>query len=277
MTEVGVVLAVVVGAAVLGAVYRVRSIRRLGDRDTDDARAVAEGVNMGELSSPLLTLVALLLAFVLVQTFSSFQEASDNAVREAGAVVAEGQAARLLSPGSASKVIGALQCYARAVAGPGWEALESTRVTSPITEEASARVGESLLEARAVPDDQQALDTVLNADAARLDARARRLSEALHSVPVSVTLLLVVSVAIVLGGLAALTSRRARLAYALPVLAATVFIFAGTLVVIVDLDRPFGGLARIEPIEMREAERTLAGMPEAMPPPCDDDGAPVPT
>ena len=192
-------------------------------------------------------------------------------------MVAEGQAARLLSPGSASEVIGALQCYARAVAGPGWEALEATRKTSPVTEDASVRVGEALLEARAVPDDQQALATVLDADAARLDARAGRLTEAQRSVPISVTLLLVVSVAIVLGGLAVLTSRRARLAYALPVLAATVIIFGGTLVVIVDLDRPFGGVASIEPTEMREAERTLAEMPEAVPPPCDDDGAPLPS
>ena len=277
MLEVGVVLAVIVGAAVLGAIFRVRSVRRAGDDNTDDARAMAEGIHMGDLSAPLLTLVSLLLAFVLVQTFLSYQDANDNAVREAGAVVAEGQAARLLTPGSASRIIGALQCYARAVAGPGWEALEETRQTAPITDEASTRVGEALLEARAVPDDQQALGTVLDADAARLDARAGRLAEAQRSVPVSVTLLLIVSVAIVIGGLAALTSRRARLSYALPVLAATVIIFAGTLVVIIDLDRPFGGAASIQPTEMRAAERKLAALPEAVTPPCDEDGRPLPS
>jgi hypothetical protein len=62
--------------------------------DDDDGRADAEGLDVGELAVPLLTLVTLLLALVLVATFSSYREASDRAVEEAGAVLEEAEAAQ---------------------------------------------------------------------------------------------------------------------------------------------------------------------------------------
>lgn len=53
---------------------------------------------MGDLAVPLLTLVALLVAFVLLETFASFRVASDGAGQEAGALMAEAEAASLLLP-----------------------------------------------------------------------------------------------------------------------------------------------------------------------------------
>ena len=57
------------------------------------------------------------------------------------------------------------------------------------------------------------------------------------------------SVAIIVGGSAALTNGRVRLPYSVPLIAATVVAFAGSLVVIIDLDQKFGGFARIEPVD----------------------------
>jgi hypothetical protein len=65
-------------------------------RTDSDAVATAEGLDAGELWTPLRTLVALVLAFVLVQTFSSFQDAGDAATREASAVSGEATSAGLL-------------------------------------------------------------------------------------------------------------------------------------------------------------------------------------
>jgi len=270
--EVVVVAGVVILATVLGFMLHRLAVRRA----RDDTRVQAEGIEVADLTQPLLTLVALLLAFVVVQTFASFQDASDNASAEATAVLVEGQAATLLEPSSATNVIGVLQCYARAVAGPGWEALAATRETSPISDEADRRVEQALFEIASGTADRPTLDRILDADETRIEARRRRLSEAQPSVPFAVTLLLVGSVTLVVGGSAALVSRRMRKAFSAPVLAATVAIFAGTLVVVVDLDRPFGGFAAIEPTEMRDVEQRLGVIAGGVAPPCDEDGAATP-
>src|SRR3954451_2114676 len=90
---VGVLLIVVLAAAA-GLLSR----RLLRTNDDTDIRAEAEGLQAAELLNPLRTLVALILAFVLVQTFSSFQDAGDAATTEAGAVSTEATAAALLPP-----------------------------------------------------------------------------------------------------------------------------------------------------------------------------------
>ena len=50
---------------------------------------------------------------------------------------------------------------------------------------------------------------------------------------------------------------------------------ATSLLVILDLDRPFGGLAKIDPTAMRTAEQQIGAMPFGDNPPCDASGAPV--
>jgi hypothetical protein len=163
VVELSVAAACVVLAAGVGLAIHVADVRR---HAVDDDRSTVEGLDIADLFRPLLTLVALLLAFVLVQTFASFPDASDSASEEATAVLSEAPSARRLTPASAGSIIGALRCSALAVAGPGWDALAATRVTSPVTEVANDRVEETLLAASEVAADQPALDSVLEADAA---------------------------------------------------------------------------------------------------------------
>src|SRR5205814_2902558 len=82
-------IAVVVAAAAFGLLAH----RYLAARGGSGAVPTAEGLAVSDLLNPIRTLVALVLAFVLVQTFASFQDASDAAGNEAGAVSAEAQAA----------------------------------------------------------------------------------------------------------------------------------------------------------------------------------------
>jgi hypothetical protein len=46
----------------------------------------------------------------------------------------------LLPSPTGANLVAQLRCYARAVAGPGWDSLETTRRTSSISSEADARV-----------------------------------------------------------------------------------------------------------------------------------------
>jgi Protein of unknown function (DUF4239) len=242
-------------------------------RTDSDATAAAEGLDAGEMWTPVRILVALVLAFVLVQTFSSYQDAGDAATGEASAVSAEATSAGLLPQAAAADLVGALRCYARAVAGPGWAELEATRHSSPISDQAAARVEAALGRAQAAAADSVLLSEIYSADHERVEARRIRLAAAAPSVPGVVTVLLVLCVAVTIGGTAALAHRRMRPGLRYGLIAVTALVFTATLLVIFDLDRPFGGLATIKPTDMRIVEQQLGTTPFGANPPCDALGA----
>lgn len=245
-------------------------------RTDSDAVASAEGLDAGEMWTPVRILVALVLAFVLVQTFSSYQDAGDAATREASAVSAEATSAGLLPEAAAAELVGSLRCYARAVAGPGWTELETTRHASPISDQAAAQVEVALSRAQEAGGDSVLLTEIYSADHERVEARRVRLAEAEPSVPGVVTVLLVLCVAVTIGGTAALAHRRMRPGLRYGLIAVTALVFTATLLVIFDLDRPFGGLAAVKPTDLRAVEQQLGASPLGANPPCDAAGAPTP-
>jgi hypothetical protein len=245
-------------------------------RTDSDAVASAEGLDAGEMWTPVRILVALVLAFVLVQTFSSYQDAGDAATKEATAVSVEATSAGLLPKAAAADLVGSLRCYARAVAGPGWSELEATRHTSAISEQAAARVEAALGRAQTAGADSVLLSEIYSADRERVEARRVRLAEAAPSVPSVVTVLLVLCVAVTIGGTATLAHRRMRAGLRYSLLGITSLVFTATLLVIFDLDRPYGGIASIAPTDMRNVEAQLGASPLGTNPPCDAQGAPVP-
>jgi hypothetical protein len=257
-----VVLVVVVLSGAVGLLVQRLLTRR------PDGNAAAEGLDAGEMIGPVRVVVALILAFVLVQTFSSFNKAGDAAGTEAAAVSAEANAAALLAAPGSSDMVGALRCYARAVAGPGWTALERTRRTSPVVYRASDRVEAALKVARSDNADPSVMSEVLTADHDRVAAREVRLAEA-----GVVTALLIACVAITVAGSAALADRRMRASLRMTLVAVTAIIFTGAMLVILDLDRPFGGLAAIQPTAMRSVEQQIGADPLGANPPCDASGA----
>src|SRR5262245_64447918 len=82
-------------------------------------------------------------------------------------------------------------------------------------------------------------------------ARRVRLAEAAPSVPGIVTVLLIGSVAITVASTAAFADRRIRRSLRWTLLGITTLIFTTSLLVIFDLDRPFGGVASINPTAMQ--------------------------
>jgi hypothetical protein len=166
-----------------------------------------------------------------------------------------------------------LRCYARAVAGPGWTELEATRHSSPISDEAAARVEAALGRAQAAGADSILLSEIYSADHERVEARRIRLAAAAPSVPGVVTVLLVLCVAVTIGGTAALAHQRMRPGPRYGLIAVTALVFTATLLVIFDLDRPFGGIATIKPTDMRIVEQQLGTTPFGANPPCDAQGA----
>ena len=270
------IITVVVIAGALAFGLLVQRYLRKRSPDDDDGRADAEGLGVNELAVPLLTLVTLLLAFVLVATFSSYREASDRTVDEAGAVLDEAEAALALPDPAGQRIVGSLQCYARAVAGPGWRSLSRTRHTDPVSIAANTQVGAMLIEAQESIGDSAALSAVLVADRDRVIARRGRLAEAETSVPTIVTVLLIGLVAITVAAIAALADRRIRPGLRVILVGVSTVMITATLLVLFDLDRPFGGWIAIEPTDMLEVERVIGAELLTGQPPCDESGAPIP-
>ncbi|UGS34545.1 bestrophin-like domain [Capillimicrobium parvum] len=120
-----------------------------------------------------------------------------------------------------------------------------------------------------------ALGAILGDDGARIQARRGRLDEGRASVLGTVYALLLVSVAIMLAGMSALAHPLVRRGVQLGILVGATVVFAFTLLVIRDLDRPYSGSAKIQPAAMRDAERRIATLTAASSePPCDQDGRP---
>lgn len=266
------VIIVVVLSGALGLLAH----RRLARRARTENQQSAEGIPLTDLLAPVRILVALVLAFVLVQTFSSYEDAGDAANDEAGAVASEAVAAALLPSPTGPDLVGLLRCYARAVAGPGWASLEATRATSSISSDADARVAAAVAQAQQAGISEFLVAEVVAAERSRAHSRRVRLAEAAPSVPGIVTALLIGCVAITVACTAAFAARRIRPSLRWTLLGVTTLIFTASLLVILDLDRPFGGVARIDPTAMRAVEEQIGTTSFGANPPCDLSGAPLP-
>jgi hypothetical protein len=235
----------------------------------------AEGLPVAELFIPVLTLATILLAFVLVVCATSFENAGDRATDEAGAVVAEAQDAELLSHASALQVAGELKCYARAVVGPEWHVQHHAGESARVADDASSLVTGALRQAALNSENHVVLPSLLEDDARRIEARRGRLAEARPSVPEIVMILLLVSVAAMVLGMAAFAHPNVRRRTQLALAIGTAGVFAFTLIVIDDLDHPYGGPASVQPTAMREAEARVAALDHGTSVLCDKDGTPL--
>ena len=269
MTALVIVVVVVSGA--LGLLAQ----RHLATHVATESQDSAEGIPLTDLLAPVRILVALVLAFVLVETFSSYEDASDAANGEAGAVSTEAVAAALMPSPTGPDLVAQLRCYARAVAGPGWTSLEATRHTSSISNDADARVAALVAQAQQADIRENLVSEVVTAERGRASARRVRLAEATPSVPAIVTALLIGCVAITVASTAALADRRIRPSLRWTLLGLTTLIFTASLLVILDLDRPFGGVAKINPTAMRAVEEQIGTTSFGANPPCDLSGAPL--
>lgn len=210
---------------------------------------------------------------MLLSVYNSYEEAGDQASTEAGAVLSIAQDAVVLGPLARREVLGTLRCYTRAVIGPDRGSQADDGRPSPIADAASNRITEALT---GLGDDPRAAivtSSILADDSTRIQGRIRRINEGRPSVPTEVWILLLVTVVIMVAGLAALGHPAVRTSIQVGVLIGTTVVFGLTLLVVHDLDRPYDGLAKIEPAAMRTIDRRIAVLPGGNGPlPCDLEG-----
>jgi hypothetical protein len=199
------VVAVLAVTAVVGYWGQQQFARR---HVADDPTAHVEPLPTSELVIPVCTLAGLLLAFVLLSVYSSYQDAQSKAATEAGSVLAMARESELLTPQARDEMLGRLQCYARSVAGPDWDAQADNGRLSPITDKASDAITLTLRQATTETDNRFAISAILSDDSQRIQARIQRADEGRPSVPTEVWLLLLATVAIIIGGLSAFWAPR---------------------------------------------------------------------
>ncbi|RBY79579.1 hypothetical protein DQ238_10310 [Geodermatophilus sp. TF02-6] len=231
------------------------------------------GLSVSDLIEPVRTLAVLLLAFVLVSAYSSYDTASQQAAAEAGAVQAMAESAALLTPESRRDVLGPLQCYARAVAGPDWRAQAEGSALSPIADAASHGIDAALARARSDERNVAVVEPITLENNRRIEARILRAEEGQPAVPGQAWTLMLVTVAITVGVAALLGHPPVHRRLQLAVLVGTVVVYGLSLLIIQDLDTPFTGPAKIEPTAMLDVEQRIAALPDGTAVlPCDGQG-----
>jgi hypothetical protein len=203
---------------------------------------------------------AVLLAFVIFLSFSSYDRAREKASVEAVAITQLYRTARLFPPETRRELHGDLICYARAVVDDEWKTMRDGHA-SPIVDGWLARIEHTVDGIQLNGEKQRvAYDAWFQQAAERREGRRGRLAEAEPLVPALVWL------ALFLGGALIITymcfyadPAEPAFVQALMMGAVTTMVVAGLLVVRF-LDRPYNGASgSIKPTVMR---MTLRGMEE---------------
>ncbi len=220
--------------------------------------------------SPTISLVgtafAVLLAFLTVAAFGTYNGAKAGAESEATAVLDLSRTAALFPPAQRDELRADLVCYARAVAEHEWVTMRdgdrSLYVDEWITayRELFARL--SLSSAR----EQLAFEELLEQADKRTDGRRERLTQSRPSVPAPLWLVLLLGGVITIGFQIALADPRERRAVQAAMIAGVTAVVAAGLLLVNFLDHPYGDhTGTIEPTEMRETIAMIgedeAGLP----------------
>jgi hypothetical protein len=214
---------------------------------------------------------------VLSGASSSYTSARNAIKAEADTVDALYEAADFVKQPYREDLQAAAVCYARAVAGPGFDAMadgEDSAVPSNWTGTKPAGIRHALIEMTPAA---VGFGEVRSLDVTRSSQRSERVAQAQPTVPTPLYVLMVVLLALSLATLAYSVPRRNN-REELVALGLVTVIFATVLLLIANFDRPFSGVLKLAPTAMlRTAEDIDADYEETyrIKPPCDAHGGPV--
>ena len=201
---------------------------------------------------------AVLLAFVIFLSFSSFDRARDKASVEAVAVTELFRTSKLFSPAAQRQLHGELICYARGVVRDEWQTMRHGRA-SPIVDAWLLRIEQTIDRIQPHGDRQRvAYEHWFNQAAERREGRRGRLGEAEPLVPSLVWMALILGGVLVVAYMCFYADpAEPILVQALMMVVVTTMVVAGILVVRF-LDRPYEGESgSIKPTAMTATLRRM--------------------
>jgi Protein of unknown function (DUF4239) len=221
---------------------------------------------------------AVLLAFVVLETYDSYNESKTGAELEAGAVLELSRTAEVFAPEEHARLEGILICYGRAVIEQGWPAMRAEEEGDPAVTEWAQRFREASNELHVRTFVQRAAFRQLLVEKdERIEGRRTRLAEAIRVVPPPLWFVLLMGAVLTTGWIILGASRRGSFVVQACAVASVALMATAALLLVWFLDHPFSDEpGSIKPIEM---ERTLEliefeseGQPVQAEPPCTESG-----
>src|SRR5512133_819483 len=266
---VGGLIVACAATAAVGLMYLVRSRSKVDHFFIEVERGAGTFAFLG-------TAYAVLLAFVVLAAFQSFNDAKTGAEEEATTVVQLSRTAKFFPPAERDPIGGVVICYGRAVIHEEWPAMkEGTR--SPIVQGWVNRLEEGLLQLHPdTPAQQAAFLQMLEQQDKRTDARRARLSEANRALPAPVWFFLGLGAFITVGFALFFADRREHFVVQGTLMAAIAALVASGLLLVWFLDHPYENRSgSIKPDEMERqlviVESEQVGAPQL----CDSEGHPL--
>ncbi len=263
------IIIVVALSVIVGLVYN----RRYWRPAQEDGRVGSDGLQMKEVTGPLASLAVLLLAFVLVQSFSSWSAARKAEATEATAVLLMFREAELFkSPRARDELRRASICYATSVIEQEWPAMERERISNVPTFW-STEIRRAAVRSVRLGTDSDAGKALLAREAQRATGRQDRLAEARAAVPDAMFALMLLAVVVALLLVGIVTAKGVTPGVHVVVVVAAALVFASTLLLIRDIEQPYGGVTG------RDASQTTFIRTQMLQDvsgdlPCDDQGLP---
>jgi hypothetical protein len=268
------IVVILVGANLIAAVIMLALRRRTTAGRVRDSQLAAGALAVTG------TVYAVLVGFVFLLAFQSYEAARSGAQDEAVAAIGLFHTADQLPNRDRNVLQGDIVCYARSVIHVEWPAMADER-SSPLVEDWASRAARdferSRLQSAVAAGAEQSWFT--GTDTLQRGRRGR-LAEASHFVPTAIWFLLIAGGLVVIGYVFLFADRReGRLSQGMMITAVTTAV-AASLLMVAYLNQPYGNHeGSVEPNAMRdvlktmERERGLRLAPSATS--CDADGRPL--
>jgi hypothetical protein len=265
-------MALIVGGAVAIAVGLMYMVRRRARGDyffIEVERGAGTFAFIG-------TAYAVLLAFVVLEAFQSFNDARTGAEQEAITIVQLSRTAEFFPPAEREPIEGVLICYGRAVIHEEWPAMrEGSR--SPIVQGWVSRLEEGLLQMHPqTPAQEAAFLQLLEQQDQRTDARRARISEANRALPAPVWFPLGLGAFVTIGFAMFFADRREHFIVQGSLIGAITALVISGLLLIWFLDHPYENQSgSIKPDEMERQLDVVQAEQVSAPQFCDGLGHPL--
>jgi hypothetical protein len=220
------------------------------------------------------TIFAVVLAFVILAGFQTYDGARAGAQSEAAAVLDMGRTAAFFPPTARDQVRTDLVCYGRAVVSQEWPAMRN-RGSSPLVEHwvAAYRGVVGQLDLRSARE-QLGLQQFLNEAATRTAGRLQRLAEDTPSVPALLWLALVFGGCMTVALQLSMADPRERASIQALMVAGLAGVVAASLLIVYFLDHPYQQSGGIQPTAMRQTLVLMRGLEPGLRPGCSQSGRP---
>jgi hypothetical protein len=221
------------------------------------------------------TAFAVLLAFVVLEAFASFNDARSGAESEATAVVELSRNSQFFADADRERFAGTLICYGRAVISSEWPAMkhgERSQLVQGWVEDMGR--AHRQIEVR-TPTQESAFLELLDQESTRVEGRRMRLSESIRNLPPPIWFILGLGAALTIGFPLLFADRRESFLVEGSLIAAIAALVTAGLLLVWFLDHPYDNQSgSIKPTEMRTSVAIVEDEQPDVVPPCNSVGDP---